>query len=333
VSGTFVTGGTGFLGGAILDRLRREPDLGPVKALARTRTGGELLAAAGAEPVIGSIDDPAALRAGMEACDRVFHVAGLNAMCLRDPTPLFETNVTGSVNVVEAAAAAGVSRVVYTSSAATIGEEQGTVGSETSPHRGSYLSAYERSKHEGEVAAFAAAEAAGVEVVSVNPSSVQGPGRAGGSTKILIGYLNGKLRATVDTRLSIVDIADCTEGHLAALAKGKAGERYILSGATATVDEALALLAEITGVRRRVVRLPRWAAMGAGRMASVAAQVRRTESPMCRDMVRTLLHGHRYDGSRAERELGISYLPLAATLSRTVDWLADFGFVNAGVLR
>jgi dihydroflavonol-4-reductase len=333
VSGTFVTGGTGFLGGAILERLRLEPDLGPVKALTRTRTGGELLAAAGAEPVIGSIEDPAALRAAMEGCRRVFHVAGLNAMCLRDPTPLFDANVTGSVNVVEAAAAAGVSRVVYTSSAATIGEEQGTVGAETSPHRGSYLSAYERSKHEGELAAFAAGATTGVEVVSVNPSSVQGPGRAGGSTKLLIGYLNGKLRATVDTRLSIVDIADCTEGHMAALAKGKPGERYILSGATATVDEALALLAEITGVRRKVVTLPGWAAMAAGRTASFVAQVRRSESPMCRDMVRTLLHGHRYDGSRAERELGISYRPLTATLARTVEWLAEFGFVDAGVLR
>jgi len=332
VSGTFVTGGTGFLGGAILARLALEPDLGPVKALARTRTGGELLIAAGADPVIGDISDGSSLRRAMEGCDQVFHVAGLNAMCLRDPSPLFKANVTGSVNVVEAAAAAGVKRLVYTSSAAAIGEAAGTIGSETSPHRGSYLSSYERSKHEGELAAFAAAEGSGVEVVAVNPSSVQGPGRAGGSTKILIGYLNGKLRAMVDTRLSIVDIADCTDGHMAALKHGVAGERYILSGATATVSEALDILSEITGVRRRVVTLPGWAAMAGGRAASGVARLRRTESPMCRDMVRTLLHGHHYDGSRAERELGITYLPLASTLRRTVDWLSEFGFIEAGLV-
>ncbi len=330
MSGTFVTGGTGFLGKAIVERLQLEPHLGPVRALTRTRTGGELLAAAGAEPVIGDLSDPESLRGGMEGCERVFHVAGLNAMCLRDPSPLFEANVTGSVNVVEAAAAAGVARVVYTSSAAAIGEPEGTIGREDSSHRGWYLSSYERSKHEGELAAFAAAHHEGIELVSVNPSSVQGPGRAGGSTRILIGYLNGTLRAIVDTRLSIIDIADCTDGHLAALEHGRPGERYLLSGATATVDEALELLATITGVRRRVVTLPAWAAQAAGSAASVVAQVRRKETPMCKEMVRTLLHGHHYDGSRAERELGISYLPLATTLRRTVDWLAEFGFVDLG---
>jgi dihydroflavonol-4-reductase len=328
VSGTFVTGGTGFVGGALLQRLALEPDLGPVKALTRTRTGGELVAATGAEPVIGDLADTDLLQAAMSGCDRAFHVAGLNAMCLRDPSPLFTANVTGAVNVVEAAAAAGVSRVVLTSSAAAIGEAEGTTGTEGSPHRGFYLSNYERSKHEGELAAFAAAEHAGIELVAVNPSSVQGPGRAGGSTRILIGYLKGSLRAIVDTRLSIVDIADCTEGHLAAMRRGAPGERYLISGATVTVTEALALLADITGVRRRVVTLPRWAALGAGSAASFVAQVRGKETPMCKEMVRTLLHGHAYDGSRAQRELGVEYLPLPSTLRRTVEWLAEFGFIG-----
>ena len=328
MSGTFVTGGTGFLGRAIIDRLTLEPALQPIKALTRTNTGGELLAAAGAEPVVGDIAEVELLRRSMEGCDRLFHVAGLNSMCLNDPTPLFEANVTGSVNVIEAAAAAGVSRIVYTSSAATIGEEEGTVGDEASPHRGSYLSNYERSKHEGELAAFAAADAAGVDMVSVNPSSVQGPGRASGSTRILIGYLNGKLRAIVDTTLSVIDIADCTEGHFAAMRLGQPGERYLLSGASVGVKEALELLTEITGVRRRVLTLPRWAAMAAGSAAGAVAQVKGSETPMCKEMVRTLLHGHRYDGSRAERELGLSYLPLKSTLRRTVEWLDEFGFVE-----
>jgi dihydroflavonol-4-reductase len=333
VSGTFVTGGTGFVGGAVLQRLMLEPDLHPVKALSRTRTGGELVAATGAEPVIGDLSDTDLLQAAMSGCEQVFHVAGLNAMCLADPSPLFEANVTGAVNVVEAAAAAGARRIVLTSSAASIGEAEGSIGSEDSPHRGFYLSNYERSKHEGEMAAFAAAARSGIELVAVNPSSVQGPGRAGGSTRILTGYLNGKLRAIVDTRLSIVDIADCTDGHLAAMRLGSPGERYILSGATVTVAAALDLLAEITGVRRRVIRLPRSAAVAAGGAASLVAQVRGKESPMCKEMVRTLLHGHAYDGSRAERELGITYLPLEATLRRSVDWLAEYGFIDGAMGR
>ena len=108
-----------------------------------------------------------------------------------------------------------------------------------SPHRGSYLSIYERSKHEGELAAFAAARRAGVELVSVNPSSVQGPGRAGGTGRILIAYLNGRLRAFVDTHISIVDIDDCVEGHLLGAERGVPGERYVLNGATLSSREAL----------------------------------------------------------------------------------------------
>ena len=137
---------------------------------------------------------------------------------------------------------------MLTSSAAALGEAHGTVGSEDSPHRGSYLSVYERTKHEGEVAAFAAARSAGVELVAVNPSSVQGPGRAGGTGRILIAYLNGRLRAFVDTTISLVDIADCIEAHVLAAERGTPGERYVISGATISAREALEIVAGISGV-------------------------------------------------------------------------------------
>ena len=117
----------------------------------------------------------------------------MNAMCLRDPEPMFRTNVGGLGSVVRAAARAGVARVVYTSSAATIGERRGVVGDEDTPHRGSFLSAYERSKYVAEQRVFALGAELGVEVVSVNPSSVQGPGRTEGSARLLIGLVNGRL--------------------------------------------------------------------------------------------------------------------------------------------
>jgi dihydroflavonol-4-reductase len=132
--------------------------------------------------VRGDVLDPEALGAAMDGCDLVYHAAGANAFCLRDPSPLFEVNVRGSENVVRAAAQAGVRRIVYTSSAATLGEKKGTVASEETPHRGRFLSNYERSKFEAERVVLAAAEETGIEVVSVNPASVQGPGRGSGRT-------------------------------------------------------------------------------------------------------------------------------------------------------
>jgi dihydroflavonol-4-reductase len=217
---------------------------------------------------------------------------------------------------------------VLTSSAASLGEAVGTVGREDSPHRGSFLSVYERSKHEGEVAAFAAARRAGVELVSINPSSVQGPGRAGGTGKIMIAYLNGRLRAFVDTTISLVDIADCVEGHVLGAERGRPGERYVLNGATFSSHEALEIVSGLSGVRHHVRLLPPPVARAAGTLVEGAFRVRGKAPPVCREMVRTLLHGHRYDGSRAARELGLRYTPVEETFRRTIEWAAMEGLVS-----
>jgi len=217
---------------------------------------------------------------------------------------------------------------VLTSSAAALGEAPGTVGREDSQHRGSYLSVYERSKHEGEVAAFAAARRAGIELVSINPASVQGPGRAGGTGRIMIAYLNGRLRAFVDTHISIVDIADCVEGHLVGAERGRAGERYVLSGSTITSREALDIVSELSGVRHDVRLLPPPVARAAGTLIEGVFRVRGKTPPVCREMVRTLLHGHRYDGSRASHELGVEYTPVTDTFRRTIEWAAREGLVE-----
>jgi dihydroflavonol-4-reductase len=321
-----VTGGTGFVGGAIVERLLA--DGRAVKALARSDESARALQELGAEPVRGDVLDAEALTAAMSGCEVVYHAAGVNAFCLRDPSPLFEVNVQGSVNVVHAAASARVRRVVYTSSAAAIGEPHGTVGTETSPHRGSFLSNYERSKFEAEQEVLAAARDTGIEVVCVNPASVQGPGRATGSTRLLLDYLNGKLKAIVDTTISLVDIADCTEGHVLAEVKGAPGERYLLSGATITVREGVHLLARLAGIDQRVRALPPFVANAAAVSVETAGRVRRRNPRVCRELVRTALHGHAYDGSRAARELGLTYTPLEETIRRTLDWFRAEGLVD-----
>jgi dihydroflavonol-4-reductase len=222
-----------------------------------------------------------------------------------------------------------VERLVYTSSAATVGERQGTVGSESSPHRGWYLSEYERSKTEGERAAMAAGREAGVEVVCVNPSSVQGPGRSGGTGRILLAFLDGRLKLFVDTNVSLVDIDDCAEGHLLAAERGAAGQRYLLNGLTLTITEALALASEVAGVERRPRLVPGAAASAGAAIVEGAFRLARRQPPVCREMVRTLLHGHRYDGSRAERELGLRYTQPRETVRRTVEWARREGLLRA----
>jgi dihydroflavonol-4-reductase len=326
VTRVFLTGGSGLIGRALATRLvERGHEL---VALARSDAGERALVARGARVVRGDTLGEDAMAAGMAGCALVYHVAGVNTMCPTDPATLFHVNVRGAEAAVRAAARAAVPRVVLTSSAASLGEPAGTLGSEESPHRGSYLSIYERSKHEGEIAAFAAARSAGVELVSVNPSSVQGPGRTGGTGRIMIAYLNGRLPAFVDTSISLVDIADCVEGHLLAAERGVPGERYVLNGVTLRSREALDIVAKLSGIRHKVRFLPPPVAAVAGGLVEAAFRLRRRQPPVCREMVRTLLHGHRYDGTRATRELGLRYTPVAETFRRTIEWALAEGLVQ-----
>jgi dihydroflavonol-4-reductase len=320
-----VTGGTGVVGRAVLERLLADDRR--VRALCRSDAAAAAVEALGASPVRGDVLDPGSLRAAMDGCATVFHAAGVNAMCLRDPRPMFHTNVDGSAEVIRSAHAAGVRRVVYTSSASAVGELEGTVGREDSAHRGSYLSRYERSKHLAERTVLALATDLGVDVVAVNPSSVQGPGRTGGSARLLLEVVSGRLPLLVDTAISLVDIADCAEGHALAETQGARGERYLLSGATVTTREAVALIRRLWGRPRRVRWLPPALAKAGGAAVGAAGRVLGRDVPVCPEAVRTLLHGHRYDGSRAVRELGLRYTPLETTLERTLRWYAERGLI------
>jgi dihydroflavonol-4-reductase len=321
-----VTGGTGFVGRALLRRLLA--DGRDVRALARSDDAASTLAELGATSVPGDLDDGGSLRAAMEGVGTVFHVAGVNAMCLRDPSELYRVNVDGSERVLRAAAHAGVGRIVYTSSAATIGEPEGVIGREDTPHRGTFLSDYERSKYLAERRVQTLAAELGVATVTVNPSSVQGPGRIGGSARLLLGLVNARLPVVVPTFVSIVDVDDCTEGHVLAERRGVPGERYLLNGATLSVAEAIGVLRGVGGRPHRVLTLPRASARLGGRLAGVVARVSGRDLPACPEMVRTLLHGHRFDGSRAHRELGLRYQPIEATVTRTLAWYADRGLLR-----
>jgi dihydroflavonol-4-reductase len=323
-----VTGGSGVVGRALIARL--VADGREVRALARSNASAHTVASDGAMVVRGDVLDPVSLREALEGCATVFHVAGINAMCLHDPRPMIRTNVEGAVNVVRSAAEAGVERIVYTSSASAVGEAEGTLGREDSPHRGWYLSEYERSKYLAERRVFDVADELGVPVVAVNPASVQGPGRATGSARLLLDVVNGRLPVLVETPISLVDIADCSEGHVLAEARGAPGERYLLSGATLSTREAVELLKQVWGLRREVRFGPAWLARAGGAVLGTGARLVRRDAPVCSEAVRTLLHGHRYDGSKATRDLGLRYTPIDVTLLRTLEWCAAQGLVRPG---
>jgi dihydroflavonol-4-reductase len=278
--------------------------------------------------VAGNVLDEERLAAVMRDCPVAYHVAGVNSHCPKDPDNLMRVNVEGTEAVVRAAARAGVPRVVVTSSAASVGEPHGTVGREDTSHRGFYLSLYDRSKHEGEQRAFAAGEELGVEVVTINPSSVQGPGRASGNGKFLIDYVNGKLRVFVDVYVSVADVADVALAHLLAAERGRAGARYVLNGATVRSREVIDVVSDLSGVRERVRMVPPAFARAAAVVAEGIARTRGRTSSFCPARVRTILHGHRYDGSLATRELGLEYTPLEDTFRRTLGWACEQGLVT-----
>jgi dihydroflavonol-4-reductase len=310
---TVVTGGTGVVGRALLKHL--VDGTRAIRALVREPAKS---VPEGVEPAIGDVLVFPSLERAFEGADVVFHVAGVTKMCVADPTEMYRVNVDGTRNVLAAAAAAGVRRVVYTSSAATIGEESGTVGTEESPHRAYFYSHYERSKYEAEKIVLS--EAGRMDVVIVNPSSVQGPGRASGTGKILLDLIAGRLSTVIDTRISIVDIDDCARGHILAASKGAAGRRYILNSFSMTIQEAVGVLGSVIDRPVRVKYLPAPVALVGGTMIGAAYRLLGRQAPVCREMVRTLVHGHVYDGSRAARELGLIYTPATDTLGRLISW-------------
>ena len=319
-----VTGGSGVLGRALVAHLVAEG--WRVRALTRSARAERALRLAGAEPVAGHLLDPEALLRAAEGCELVFNVAGVNAYCQADPSALFEVNVRGALLAFRAAQAAGVRRFVHTSSAVTIGETSGELGSEASRHRGHYLTDYERAKHEAELALLS--EPGALERVFVNPASVQGAGRIEGTGRLFLDILSGRQRLLVAGRLDLVDIEDCAIGHRLAAERGRPDQRYLLSGATLEMHELIALLSRLSGREIRPIWLARDLLRVAGRLSGAIGRIVGRTPRLCPETVRNLVHSAAYDGSLASRELGLEYRPVEATLAALIAWYRAQGWLT-----
>ena len=323
----FVTGASGFIGGAVATRLHERGE--DVVGLARSDESAAKIGARGLRVARGDVLDEDSLvrRHGRLRARLPLRGAQLALPAGPGPAARGQRAQPGDRG---AGGGAGrrAPRRLHVVGRRRWGSPHGTIGDEHSVHRGSYLSVYDRSKHLGEQAAFAAAHRTGVEVVAICPSSVQGPGRASGNGKLILDYVNGKLPAFVDTYVSVVDIADCTEAHLLAAERGRAGARYVLNGATITSAEALELITSVSGVRHRVRIVPPPVARSAAALLEAAYKVRGRVPSLCRARIRTWLHGHRYDGSLATRELGLVYTPVEETFRRTIAWAEGEGLIE-----
>lgn len=318
-----VTGGSGVVGAAVVRHLIRAGH--DVKALARSEGSARTVVNLGAEAVAGDLLDSDSLRRLVEGCELVFHVAGVNQLCAADVDLMWRVNVEGTRRILEASRRSDVDRLIHTSSAVTVGERQGEVGTERTRHRGYHLSQYERTKTEAEHLVLQ--ESGSMQVVSVNPSSVQGPGRSTGTGAIVLQLARGRLPVAIDTSISMVDIDDCARGHLLAAERGSPGERYILNGATLSLREAIEILGRVTGIESVPRFLPPWLLSVAATAIEGAYRLGRREPPVCRESIRVMRFGHRYDGTLATRELGLEYTPIEETVRKTVEWFTSEGLL------
>lgn len=320
---TLVTGASGFIGWHVARLLAERGHR--VRALVRQSSK---LRELDAELVTGDLRDAGSLERAVAGCGLVFHVAADYRLWARHPQELYESNVDGTRNLLEAARRAGVERVVYTSTVGCIGIPKDGLGDETVPVTLEKMSgAYKRSKFLAERAALDAA-ASGFPVVVVNPTAPVGdhdvkPTPTG---KIVVDFLKGSLAAYIDTGLNLVDVEDTAEAHLLAAEKGRPGERYIVGSENLTLAGILERLAKLTGRKAPRVKLPYAAAFAAGVVTTGWARLTGRPPLAPLDAVRMAKKKMFVSVEKAKRELEFSPGSVDVALGRAVAWFQANGY-------
>ena len=325
----FVTGATGFLGSHVARVLSEQG--ADLRFLVRASSNLKNLEGLRAETAVGDLRDAASLEKAMSGCDTVFHVAADYRLWVRDPNEMYRSNVEGTRAILEAARKIGVRRVVHTSSVATIGfHSNGSLADEDSPvSLADMIGHYKRSKFMAEQLALEAGRK-GMDVVTVNPTTPVGeqdvkPTPTG---RIVLDFLKRKFPAYVETGLNMVDVRECARGHVAALEKGKSGERYILGGENLTLKQILDKLGKITGLPSPTIKLPYVFAFASGVVDEmITGRLLKGEPRATIDTVRMGSKKMFASSDKAERELGWKIVPVEGALERAVEWFRANGYV------
>ena len=325
----FVTGATGFLGSHVARALAEQG--AQLRLLVRPTSNLKNLEGLKAETATGDLRDSASLEKAMSGCDTVFHVAADYRLWVRDPAEMYRSNVDGTKAILEAARKQGVSRVVYTSSVATMGftSDGHPADEDSSVSLADMIGPYKRSKFMAEQIALEAGRS-GMHVVTVNPTTPIGeqdvkPTPTG---RIVVDFLKRKFPAYVETGLNLVDARECARGHVAALERGMPGERYILGGENLTLKQILDTLGKITGLPSPKVKLPYIFAFAAGVVdEAITGHLMKREPRATVDTVRMGKKKMFASSDKAERDLGWKIVPVEDALSRAVDWFRANGYV------
>jgi dihydroflavonol-4-reductase len=325
-----VTGASGFVGSAVARALLAAGR--KVRVLLRPASDRRNIEGLAVEQRTGSLVEPASLAAALEGCGALYHVAADYRLWVRDPETMYASNVEGTKSLMEAALAAGVERVVYTSSVATLGwRADGKVADETTPSTlADMIGHYKRSKFLAEAVVRDLVQARGLPAVIVNPSTPVGPRdvKPTPTGRLIVEAASGRMPAYVDTGLNIVHVDDVARGHLLAEQKGRVGERYILGGENLTLGEILRLVANLVGRRPPNIQVPAALVWPVAVVEETIGRLFGREPFATREGLRMARHKMFFSSTKAERELGYDPRPAREGLADAIAWFRQAGMAS-----
>jgi dihydroflavonol-4-reductase len=327
---TLVTGAAGFLGSHIARQLVARGE--NVRVLLRASSSNRAIADLPLEYVTGDLRDKASLSRATSGVNRIFHVAADYRLWARKKRDIYDSNVGGTRNILEAARSAGVEKFIYTSTVATIAVDRPELPNEmTNAKLEEMVGHYKRSKWQAEEEVRAAGRN-GLPAVIAMPTTPVGPWdwKPTPTGKIILDFLNGKMPGYVETGLNFVGVEDCAAGHLLVAEKGKIGERYLLGAENLTLKALLDALEKLTGLPAPRVKIPHGLALGVAYANTAFSRLVGREPGIPVEGVKIARHMMFVDCSRAQRELGFKPGSVTAALDRAVQWYEANGYVKAG---